>query len=393
MTARPSAADGAARWPMLGLLFVCRIGLGLQFQTLASVSGSLVAEFGLSWVQVGTLVGLFTLPGLVLSLPAGYVGRRFGDRRLVAFGLLLLAAGGAVAAFAGGMGALAVARLVCGAGFVFATLYFTKMTADWFAGREIATAMSVLVVSWPVGIAIGQLAYVWIDGQFGWRAAFVAASAYCAAGGAAVAWLYRAPAPPREAAAGAGLTRHEWLATLLVSTTWAQLNAAYVVYLAFAPRVLEVAGRSAAEAAAVISVASWAMIVSGPLAGRIADQGRRRDLVLYVSLAVGAAALLLLRSPLPPLASSLLIGLVGMAPAGIVMASMGQAIAPQRRAFGMGVFYSWYFLLVALAPPLAGWLVDRDGDAYAAIVFAALLVAGAALTQLLFTRLQGAAER
>lgn len=393
MTARPAARDAAARWRMLGLLFVCRIGLGLQFQTLASVSGSLVAEFGLSWVEVGTLVGLFTLPGLVLSLPAGYVGHRFGDRRLVAFGLLLLAAGGGVAAFAGGIGGLAVARLVCGAGFVFATLYFTKMTADWFAGREIATAMSVLVVSWPVGIAIGQLAYVWIDSQHGWRVAFGAASAYCAAGGAAVWWLYRAPAQPREEVAGSRLTRHEWLQTLLASTTWAQLNAAYVVYLAFAPRVLQDAGRSAAEAAALLSVASWAMIVSGPLAGRIADHGPRRDLVLYAGLALGAAALLMLRSPLPPLASSLLLGLVGMAPVGIVMASAGQAMAPQRRAFGMGVFYSWYFLLVALAPPVAGWLVDRSGDAYAAIVFAALLVAGAALTHLVFTRRHDAAPR
>jgi len=42
------------------------------------------------------------------------------------------------------------------------TLYFTKMTADWFSGRELATAMSVMVVSWPFGIAMGQIGHGWL---------------------------------------------------------------------------------------------------------------------------------------------------------------------------------------------------------------------------------------
>jgi hypothetical protein len=32
------------------------------------------------------------------------------------------------------------------------------MIADWFERREIATAMSVLMMSWPLGIMIGQIA-------------------------------------------------------------------------------------------------------------------------------------------------------------------------------------------------------------------------------------------
>ena len=64
-----------SRWSILALLFVCRIGLGLQFQTLGSVSDSLVAALGFSYAQIGTLIGLFMLPGLVLALPAGYLGR------------------------------------------------------------------------------------------------------------------------------------------------------------------------------------------------------------------------------------------------------------------------------------------------------------------------------
>ena len=68
-----------------------------------------------------------------------------------------------VAALAQGFGLLALGRLACGAGFVISTIYLTKMTADWFSGKELATAMGLLVMSWPLGIALGQVSQVWID--------------------------------------------------------------------------------------------------------------------------------------------------------------------------------------------------------------------------------------
>jgi len=36
-------------------------------------------------------------------------------------------------------------RLVAGAGVVLLNVQMTKMVADWFAGREIATAMAIFV--------------------------------------------------------------------------------------------------------------------------------------------------------------------------------------------------------------------------------------------------------
>ena len=178
-----SAADPArrARWSILALLFVCRTSLGLQFQTLGSTADPLVAQFGFSYAEIGTLIGLFMLPGLLLSLPAGWAGRHASDRQLVTTGLLLMALGGAIAALAQGFGLLALGRLVTGAGFVFSTLYFTKMIVDWFAGQELATALGILVMSWPFGIAAGQVAHVWLAGAFDWRAAFAVASVCCAA--------------------------------------------------------------------------------------------------------------------------------------------------------------------------------------------------------------------
>src|SRR5690606_24277326 len=159
---------------------------------------------GFGYAEIGTLIGLFMLPGLALALPAGYAGRIASDRVLVAGGLLLLGAGGLGAAVADGFGLLAFARIVAGIGYVFTTLDFAKMVVDWFSGRELATAMGALVMSWPFGVALGQLLHVWLAVHFGWPAAFLAASVHCVAGALAILILYR---PPPEAGSAPAAVR------------------------------------------------------------------------------------------------------------------------------------------------------------------------------------------
>lgn len=386
MTSVSPDAARRARWSILALLFICRASLGLQFQTLGSTADPLVAQFHFSYAEVGTLIGLFMLPGLLLSLPVGWAGRHASDRQLVTTGLLLMALGGGIAALAQGFGLLALGRLVAGAGFVFSTVYFTKMVVDWFAGLELATALGILVMSWPFGIAAGQVGHVWLATTLDWRAAFVVASVCCAAAAAAVALVYRSP-PAVAAAPGpsaGGLPRNELLLTLLAAAVWGLFNAGYVVFLSFAPRLLVAGGYGAAQAATVVSLASWVMIFSVTVAGRIADRTGRHATVLSVCLAVGVLSLLLLHHTAWAVALSLAFGLIGAAPAGIIMSLTAQSMAPQRRAFGMGVFFSFYFVLMAAGPPVAGWLFDRTGSAYTAIAFAAGLFTAAALCFMTF---------
>jgi predicted MFS family arabinose efflux permease len=250
-TAKFPAIDSAnTRWLILAMLFACRTGLGFQFQALGSVSSQLVDQLGFNYAEIGTLIGLFMLPGLVLSLPVGYAGRYLADRTLVSLGLSSLALGGALAAVAHGFGLLALGRIAAGAGFVVSTIYFTKMVADWFAGRELATAMGVLVASWPVGIAMGQIGHVWIAANYDWRMAFVVAAVYCVVGAVAVMLFYQAPprapgAAAMPAAVAFSLPRNELTLTLLAASVWGLFNAGYIVYLSFAPRVLMAGGYGA----------------------------------------------------------------------------------------------------------------------------------------------------
>jgi predicted MFS family arabinose efflux permease len=359
------------RWAMLALLFATRVGLGFQFQTMASVGEPVAQELNVGYASIGTLIGLFMIPGLVLSIPAGFAGRYAPDKLLTATGLVLLAVGGAVAALSSSFALLSVGRLLCGAGFVLCSIYYTKMTADWFAGHELATAMAVLVTSWATGIAMGQIAHSWLALHFGWRAAFLAATVHCAIGAAALILLYRTPPVTRKAAAKAPpLSRREWRLTLLASLVWTAFNAGYVVYLSFAPLLLEAGGLDRLAAASTVSLSSWVILFSAAACGQLADRTGHSTLILSAGL-VSAMVILFL---LPHIEWAVLLaigfGLLGMAPAGLIMALTERAMAAEKRALGMGIFFSLYFLLMAPTPAIAGWLFDLTHDPKAPILFA-----------------------
>ena len=251
---------------------------------------------------------------------------------------------------------MAAARLICGIGFVVSSVFFTKIVADWFSGKELATAMGVLVTSWPCGIALGQTGHGWLAVNFDWRWAFVVASLYCLAGTLMV-MLFCRQAPQTSKPDGTcrfTLNRNEVFLTVIAALTWSTFNADYVVYLSFAPRVLEAGGYETASALGVVSIASWVMIISGIVCGHVADRTGRPDTIFYVCMAAAMLALMILFVTPLSLPSSLLFGLMGTAPAGVIMALTAGAMKPKNRVLGMGLFFSCYFVIQA--PAIAGWL-------------------------------------
>ena len=79
------------RWLILGVLFVARTVMACQFQTVASTAPFLIGSLAIDYTQLGTLIGFYRLPGIFMALPGGMLGQRFGAKRLVLAGLLLIA--------------------------------------------------------------------------------------------------------------------------------------------------------------------------------------------------------------------------------------------------------------------------------------------------------------
>ena len=127
-----------SRWVMLAVLTTARLAMGFQFQSVGSASPFLVADLGIDYASVGFLIGLYLLPGVALALPGGFIGKRFGDKRVVVAGLLLMFIGGILVGASDSYGMVSAGRFISGVGAVLLNVLLTKMTTDWFArGRGV----------------------------------------------------------------------------------------------------------------------------------------------------------------------------------------------------------------------------------------------------------------
>jgi hypothetical protein len=69
-------------------------------------------------------------------------------------------------------------------------------------------------------------------------------------------------------------------------------------------------------------------------------------------------------------AAALIMGL----PVGVIMSLPAQALRPENRSVGMGLFYTWLYIGHALIPPAAGWLRDATASVAAPFLISAGLV-------------------
>jgi predicted MFS family arabinose efflux permease len=375
------------RWLVLGVLAFARIAMGFQFQAVGSLTPFLVDEFRIDYASVGTLIGLYLLPGVVIALPGGYLGRRFGEKRMVMSGLALMAVGGVVSAVGTSYAMLVAGRLITGVGVVIQFVLMTKMLADWFKDRELVFAMSLYLNGWPVGIGLGLLVQVSLAEATSWRTVFFATAVLSAATFVVLGLLYRTPTPSSSAApaaASASLSMREILLVSFAGLIWTLVNAGWAVGVSFAPGYLKTQGLDIAEAAAITSLSTWVAVIGVPLGGYLASKWRRPDTIIIVSTLIGGLAILAIPYTTAYVVCFSVIGLILFLPAGIMAALPIEVLRPETRALGLGLFYTiWYGGMAAL-PPVGGWTYDVTGSAAAPIFYSAALVFLTLVALLLF---------
>ena len=371
----------ANRWVALVIVFVTRTSMGVQFQAVAAVAPLMVADLQLTWVQLGSLIGLYLLPGAVLALPGGVLGQRFGDRRVVVASLALMVVGGLITAAAHGFVVAAVGRLVSGAGAVLMNILLAKMVADWFTGHELSTAMGVMLTSWPVGLGIATATLGVLATHTSWRVAVSATALVAALGLVLIAFAYRNP--PRTAATDAGraderrvrLSGREIGLASSGGFAWGCFNASLVAVIAFGPGLLIARGIALADAGFIVSLAIWVTMLSVPIGGLVTDRLGRPSLPIIAGSLLAALVTALLPELAHPLLAFCLVGLAIGAPPGALMALLPRAVTGERLATAFGVYYTVYYVVMAVVQLAAGGVRDVADSAAAPIVFAALVMA------------------
>jgi len=379
------------RWAILAVLFVVRLTMAFQFQSVAAVAPLLGTSFGVSLADIGLLIGLYFTPGIALALPGGAIGQRFGDKMTVLAALALMLIGGLMMALSDSWTVQMAGRLIAGAGGVLLNVQMTKMVADWFAGREIATAMAIFVNSWPAGIAISLLTLPAIGTAWGVSAVYFAVAALI---GLAIVLLVAGYQSPPNAAAVSGATarfdRNALVAVIVAGLLWGIYNIGFAMIFSFGPLLLVERGWSIAAAGSTISIVLWLAALAGPAGGFLADRTNRPQTILVGGCIVFALLMLTLPRTGAVLLTVIALGLVCALPSGPIMSLPARVLQPSTRAIGMGVFYTVYYTPMMLGPFVAGALAKSTGTTATAIDFGAAMLLACPLLLWAFNRIAAA---
>jgi MFS family permease len=363
VTRQPAGSVGLVR----RLLFlVCLVVFveTMLYSALVPLLPGYTHEFGLSKTAAGLLVGAYAAGAVIGALPGGIAAARYGPRRALLIGLVLVAVSSLGFGFADDAWTLGAARLAQGLGGSLAwagsLTWLIVATSRSRRGELLGTAIGSAIFGALLGPAVGALAH-----QVGERLVFIGLACLAAF---LAAWALRLPPadaePPRRGAILRAVREPQVLGALWLMTIPALV---FGIVGVLVPLELDRAGWAApAIAAAWISSAAIEMFIA-PLIGRVSDR-RGRMLPLRVGLGGAVVVLVAFAFADRPAAVVPILILSGItfgafwAPAMALLADGAERMGlAQGLAFGL-MNVAWG-AGNALGPPLGGVLADAAGDA------------------------------
>src|SRR6187551_345862 len=280
------------------------------YAAIAPLLPDYVDDFGLSKAQAGILAASYAAGTLLSSMPAGFVATRFGPRRTVIGGLLLLGASSLVFGVAGEIALLDAARFVQGISGALiwsgALTWLITTAPPEHRGSVIGTVLGTAVAGALVGPVLGALA-----AEVGTEAVFGAVLVIAMLLAAVAARTPEAGPPERQAlreVAATIVSRPILTATAFVAVPSLMFGAVEVLVPL---RIDDLGGGHVAIAGGFIAGAALEAGLA-PIAGRYSDRvGRRPPFVIGVGICACAMVGIATAPALGPVLAALILGSLG----------------------------------------------------------------------------------
>jgi MFS family permease len=340
-----------------------------------------MAEFRLSHAEAGFLFSVFFYGYIAMQIPAGFLGDRFGRKRVLVVGILLVAGGALLTGLAPTLVVLGLARLLTG---LAQGMYFSNDRPIIAA----ATPRDRLALGQGVsfsGLGLGNALGVIVGGALGewlpWRTVFLILMALPLLSATLIGWFVpdpsgrggRGTSEPGPAAGGAAAVfRHRDLWVLGLAgfcPIWTQWLIGTWGPALFAEVGVRELGRSALYASLLGVAALPGLFTLGTLSDRLLRRGIDRKAVVGLSMCCMAALTAAMGVTVQGRGPAWLLAVLVFATSFFVWggwapmyALMAELFPPRVMGIAYGLLNAVCFLGSLLAPYVTGWIKDGTGS-------------------------------
>ena len=287
-----TASPGAAAALVIGVGVCAALHVG----KLPAALPALRAALDISLLEAGWLLSLVQLAGMTLGLVVGLGAERWGARRLMVAGLVLLSVSSAVGATAQGAHLLLASRALEGLGFLWAVLPAPAVLRRLLpAGDAQAKALGAWGAYMPLGTALALAVGGPWAAAGGWRSLWLALAGLSLAAAWALGRAVPADAPARPVAGASAARLRATLGSAgpwLVAGAFLAYSSQWIAVIGFLPTVLADAAVPAAYAGPAAALVALVNMTGNIAAGRGLARGRSPGQLLMLgfgAMAVGAA--------------------------------------------------------------------------------------------------------
>ena len=146
------------RWVMLAMLWLLYAFFGLAFRSISPLITPILADLDMSYSQMGFVLGSWQLTYIGASTVAGFFIDKWGIRRSLFLGTLIIALSVGLRAFASGFGPFLALVALFGLGGPMISIGCPKTIALWFQGKDRGTAVGIYTTGPFFGGALALIA-------------------------------------------------------------------------------------------------------------------------------------------------------------------------------------------------------------------------------------------
>jgi len=389
-------AASAARWGVLANVVAMNVfATGMAWTYVVVIVPPILADLGLGLRDWGTLWSALSMGALLGALPAGGLGDRFGVRRVVALGALVMAASLGLRAVSGSFAAVLAAMLLFGVTLTVVAANLPKALGEWFPLSELGMANGVALGGNGAGQGLAAYAAPLVLASVGgWRGLTLGIA--LAVGALALVWAAFVRDRGTAAAPAGAFSVRELFAGLaevlrirdvwLLAGSYFFFLAGYLGVIAYLPTYLAQArGLAPEQAGGMLSLVLASYVVGSLTLPALSDRlGLRRAVYVPGILVAGAMVFAASLAIGAPLAAVMVIWGVAAGAIALVFAVPLElpAVGPALAGSAVGVTLMAGFLGGFLSPQLGLALAERS-PAASFLFFAACYGASALLFFLL----------
>ena len=371
------------RWVMLALLWLLYAAFGLISRSISPLVTPILKDLSMSYGQMGLILGSWQMTYIAVAIVAGAIIDKWGVRRSLFVGVVVIGLSAALRYFPSGFGTLLPVVALFGVGGPMISIGAPKTISIWFRGKSRGTAVGI----YTMGVWVGGLVALAATNSlimpltgYSWRLTFVCYGLLTLLV-AALWWFLARDIKPTEATEPSGMStvfgrliRVRNVRVILIAGLL--LFAVAHGFVQWLPKILESRGFSPEMAGFAAAIPLVGGILAVLLIPRIVPPRLRGRVITLLALLIAVALVVsVITSGFLLLGGLFLFGIMAYGSFPLLMLILMDTPEVGSRYMGSagGIFFCVAEIGGFTGPLIIGALVDMTGTFLAGISFLVIL--------------------